>query len=667
MKNNRRYAILTSALLAFTLTCSAQTSKDYAVLVTVEVNESDPSITLNWEKDNYAQQYTIYRKDAGTKGWGTSLATLAATDTTWTDNNVVIGKAYEYFVREIGSGGFQGFGYVQSGIAVEAKEREGTLLLIIESSLLDSMPAELDMLKMDLRLAGWHVVDRYVAAGDSVSKVKNMIMEVATAEDLETIYLFGHVPVPYSGQFCHARYFQYPPDGHVQGQGDHCGAWAADVYYAVPEGNWTDNDSTINGAARDANKNYGGDGKFDQVTIPGEVKYQLGRVDLWSLPAFGKTEVALLKQYIQKSHDYRNNLSMMYEKALIDENFSASIGAFASTAWRDFTSALGGENVMVKDFFTTVKDSTYLLAFGAGAGGYTSCAGVGNTTDFNTKNAAMFNYLFGSFFGDWDINNNFLRAPLASEKGGLTNAWVGRPWWNTFPMALGETIGYCTRVSQNNTNEYSFYGLNAFRNFIHIALMGDPTLKLFTVSPASDLVLTPAGDKKSVLLSWTASTDPEVIGYHIYYSSEESGPYGRLNSSLVTGTSFNHTWPKAGTNHYIVRAVKLQETASGTYFNQSQGIYGKAENMQTGSAEPPASLTNLTIYPNPAKDELFINYELPGNDNLHITVTDLTGKTLLEQNYRDVHRGIVHIPLSGLTSGIYLVNINGTFRRIVVQ
>jgi hypothetical protein len=33
--------------------------------------------------------------------------------------------------------------------------------------------------------------------------------------------------------------------------------------------------------------------------------------------------------------------------------------------------------------------------------------------------------VFGSYFGDWDSQDNFLRAPLAS--GALTSAWADGP------------------------------------------------------------------------------------------------------------------------------------------------------------------------------------------------------------------------------------------------
>ena len=62
----------------------------------------------------------------------------------------------------------------------------------------------------------------------------------------------------------------------------------------------------------------------------------------------------------------------------------------------------------------------------------------------------VFTMFFGSYFGDWDSQNNFLRAALATTNYTLTSAWVGRPYWHFHHMALGETIGFSTRVTQNN-------------------------------------------------------------------------------------------------------------------------------------------------------------------------------------------------------------------------
>ena len=54
-------------------------------------------------------------------------------------------------------------------------------------------------------------------------------------------------------------------------------------------------------------------------------------------------------------------------------------------------------------------------------------------------------------------------------------------------MGLGEPIGYSARVSQNNNGLYQNQ-VNYFLRGIHIALMGDPTLRLHPVVPASGVI-----------------------------------------------------------------------------------------------------------------------------------------------------------------------------------
>ena len=50
---------------------------------------------------------------------------------------------------------------------------------------------------------------------------------------------------------------------------------------------------------------------------------------------------------------------------------------------------------------------------------------------------SVFTFLFGSYFGDWDSPDNFLRAALASGTI-LSNAWSGRPLWSMHYMAMGD-------------------------------------------------------------------------------------------------------------------------------------------------------------------------------------------------------------------------------------
>lgn len=66
----------------------------------------------------------------------------------------------------------------------------------------------------------------------------------------------------------------------------------------------------------------------------------------------------------------------------------------------------------------------------------------------------------------------------------------------------------------------------------------------------------------SVTLSWSASTST-VTGYNVYRSSQSGGPYTKLDSSLVTGTSFTDSTVQAGlTYYYVTTAVDSSNTES---------------------------------------------------------------------------------------------------------
>src|SRR5205823_10005799 len=102
-------------------------------------------------------------------------------------------------------------------------------------------------------------------------------------------------------------------------------------------------------------------------------------------------------------------------------------------------------------FFPTVTSQSFLWAYGSGGGSYYYSSGIGTANDFALQDARIvFTMFLGSYFGDWNNESNFLRAPLGSTTYTLTSSWAGRPHWFYHHMGLGQTIGYSTRLTQNN-------------------------------------------------------------------------------------------------------------------------------------------------------------------------------------------------------------------------
>src|SRR5882757_8165874 len=258
-------SLIRALLAVLVLGFIAQTARaveptwNYAVQVSAAVQASPAQITLSWPQDTTATptSYTVYRKAPGATAWGTGTA-LAGTATTYTDTSAVVGTAYEYQIVK-NAGSYTGYGYIEAGINVPLVESRGKLVLVVDNTYATQLAAELTRLQQDLAGDGWTVLRHDVARTDSVPSVKNLIKTDYNADpaNVKSVFLFGHVPVPYSGQL--------NPDGHP----DHVGAWPTDAFYGDMDGTWTDSSvnftQTVNTDPVDAARltNKPGDGKFD--------------------------------------------------------------------------------------------------------------------------------------------------------------------------------------------------------------------------------------------------------------------------------------------------------------------------------------------------------------------------------------------------------------------
>ncbi|MCG2679136.1 MAG: immunoglobulin domain-containing protein, partial [Kiritimatiellae bacterium] len=492
----------------------------------------------------------LYRKSRDAVSWGAS-ATLAANATNYVDTSVVVGSNYEYRIL-ISTASYSSYGYIYTGIETPLVESRGKVILLVDNTQAASLAGELSRLQDDLVGDGWTVLRHDVSRTTSVTNIKAIITADYNADpvNVKSLFIFGRVPVPYSGSI--------NPDGHFYR------AFPADVYYGELTSAWTDT-QTLTG-------NNPGDGKFDQSYLPSDMELQVGRVDLANMPAFAKGETELLRQYLNKDHNFRHKIITAEPRGLIDDNFGVMSGeAFCANGWRDGATFFGASNVFERDWLTTLATNSYLWADGCGSGSETSCNGVGTTAQFATNDPrVVFTELIGSYFGNWDTQNNLMRATLGTPSYTLTCAWVGRPWWFFHHMAQGDPIGFSTRLSQNNSGLYSGGGYGTGWRFVHVALMGDPTLRLHPVGPPSVLVVADNGFG-GVDLSWAASSDT-ILGYHVYRATNSAGPFTNISGALVAATNYTDAAVPIGTYSYMVRAVKLETAASGTYLNPSQGV-----------------------------------------------------------------------------------------------
>ncbi len=530
-------------------------------------------------------------------------------ETTWTVRHNPSGDT-------LGVGGpyeFPDYGHIFAGIRYPAIEDRGTVLLLVTPHVVNHLSAEVNRLEVDLIADGYRV-RREVAAATTVTDIKRLILDSCQVDPtIETLFILGNVPVPYSGDVRGAH-------------SNHQGAWPADLYYGELDGVWTDETVRNQSASRLANHNVPGDGKFDQTFLPSDVDLMVGRVDLSRMWAFEFDENNLIADYLSKNHAYRRGDFTPERRGLIDDNVGNAHGlAFAAVGWRNFTAMFGPGAVHELDYFGTLVSDSYLWSYGCGGGSYTSCAGVGTTGDFATQHVqTVFSPLYGSYFGDWDNEDNILRAPLASYGQPLVSFWSGRPTWHLHHMALGHSIGYSARLSQNNNHEYT---VSDGTRQIHPALMGDPPLKMHVVEPVGGLSLALHGEG-GVRLDWSAPGET-VDGYHAYRAPDLHGTFERINAEVIGDTSFVDTTPRPGNNTYMVRAMRVETTGSGTYCNLSGGVIDSVL-AETGVLAGPPSATgyHLSCYPNPFNPETTLRYHLPAEGEVRLDIYSVAGRRI---------------------------------------
>ncbi len=585
--------VLGLALLLGRAGLRADTPWTLAVEMAAEVDESAPRIVLHWKPDpndriygsDYFPAYTIYRRQLSDNGW-TELGMGDAVNHLYEDRQVTLGTPYEYkVVKEFNHGiKYTGYGYLRSGIGVPATESRGTVLLLVDRAVGNDLADPVRILKSDLIGDGWKVtlvgdLGRDNTPEDMRSRIQREFQQDRT---LRTVLLLGHFPIVYAGRS--------NPDGHAERK------MPADAFYGDLDGQWGGPDR---------------DGVYlaSQTQIPSAVELEVGRVDFAGMPdtlaILRTTEAELLRGYLQKDHAYRQAVRQPAHRALLGDGFGDLGGeAPAVVGYRNFGGLVGIEpdRLVVSSpqpglrWFTRLIRDDFRWVYGSGAGigpPYSGMVGLGNEGEngiltyfdfYANPPKGTFYLLLGSWLPDWSSDDNILRAALIGGDG-LASTWAGRPYLYFHGMGMGDTIGQGIRLSQNNDG--IFYQTPALRyaRAFHIALLGDPTLRQDYVAPPG--AVHAGRDGGRVVVTWTASPDRDVIGYYVSRSTTADGPFAGHLGTLTTGTTFVDNDP-GSTPHYMVRAVKLETTASGSYYNPSQGAFD-------GAPETPAPAAPVQI------------------------------------------------------------------------
>lgn len=560
MKNYLTRIVLIALLsVSLTQTTTAQTwGQQKTIQVNAETNATSPYIKLKWNAYASLTNIQIFKMSGGT--WpSTPLATLSGSTTEYTDSSINVNEIYEYKITGTSSTSIDAFGYIAAGVELDELSDKGVLVVIVDSLLLSSLSSEMDTYMHDAMGDGYQVIITDFDTSQTAAILKDSITAYYNNySNLTSVFLVGALPYAYTGKMY--------PDGHP----DHRGAWPSDLIFADVDGSYSDAYVSYTNSTTPRLSNATSDAKTDQSYLASAAEIQIGRLDLSRLPAFSQSETALYQNYFAKLHAFKTGAFDPAAKAIVDDHFTGYSEGFSQNGYRNFSPLTANDSVVTGDIRTTLNTDSVLWTFAAGAGSYTSINGFATTAQLaSTTLNGTFALVMGSYNGDPDVENNFMRAMLANGNF-LTTGWAGRPNWFMQHMGLGKSIGNSTLISQNNSSSV-YEPTGYYAQMMHVMLLGDPSLKNHYTNNVTTLSTIRSLNKDSVYLTWTENSN--ALGYNIYRSKSEFADYELINSSIITNDSFIDVISPDTSYYYRIETVEMVQGASGSYNESSVGEY----------------------------------------------------------------------------------------------
>lgn len=161
-------------------------------------------------------------------------------------------------------------------------------------------------------------------------------------------------------------------------------------------------------------------------------------------------------------------------------------------------------------------------------------------------------------------NSSSLTGTLSASNADVTVSsalWSGSGYsvsGVTFPMsvAAGQSAQYTVTFTPPSAG--SSPGSISF-----VSNASDSSLKQ-TFSGAG----TQATSSHSVSLTWNPSTST-VAGYNLYRGTQSGGPYSRMNSALLSSTSYDDSGVQSGANYFYVSTAVDASNNESTFSNEA--------------------------------------------------------------------------------------------------
>jgi len=158
-------------------------------------------------------------------------------------------------------------------------------------------------------------------------------------------------------------------------------------------------------------------------------------------------------------------------------------------------------------------------------------------------------------------------------------------------------------------------------------------------------------DDQTIKVSWATAQEENASQFGVERTGDINGGWETIGtvkakgfSSITTNYSYTDLYPLSSTNYYRLKMVDLD---------------GKFQYSKIASVSSDSKSESLVIYNNPFTDLIRLKINTNSVDNLTLTVTDMLGKTYLNQSYQAKSGdNFVNINPGG-ASGLYILHIQG--------
>ncbi len=613
---------------------------DFSVCLNLKSDSTNRKIYLDWSTSNVTKNFTLKRLEYINNHPNWIILKENTNDHSYIDSNLSYDRIYEYRVENHFDTAFVGYGYNTTVLNAIYQNSTKNLLLLVDEEVYKEIPQEINNYKKILICDNYRVYLRTAPRAEifdsaKVILTKKIINDLRDTIDLDYILLFGRIPVAYSGALT------------IDGHSDHFGAFPADVYYTLSDRFFTDSLVESTSASLDRNKNVPFDGKFDLTNIEEIVKIAIGRVDFYDLPLFQESEIELYKNYITKIENYKYQKFPIEYKSIINDELGLGTynEVWGAEGYINSYCLFGENNISEAPFKNNIYDNNYFISFSSAYSSYQHNGNIIGAQEFAENNInCIMSCIFGSYLGDWDFQNALLRSAIASTPKMLNSYFGGRPFWHLYSLNLGGTIGEAYKISINNDIKYKTTQLFGSR-MVHIALMGDPTIRMYNIKPVINFNVEKINDIKT--FTWENQNEFYV---NIYSAKNIDSEFVKLNYFPIMEDHFS-ILDTCKDCIYMIRNVPKNniQTRSARFYRESIGVLNeKIVNIKD-------NLTN-----NPEIEIKIFDNKIEINSNEAIRsyeIFNILGEKLLFNNFDNYTDNFI-IDKSLLMNGIYICRIN---------